>query len=411
MTSQNQKFSRRDFFSIAFAEVVSAGLLGFQRNAFAGPGLESAEQISNKTVIHRTLGKTGIKIPIVNMGVMNADNPELVRKSYEIGVRLFDTAASYQRGRNEEMVGKVLKDLNARDQAVIVTKVLVPSLRERLGPDKQKTEFVKMAEGSLKRLKTDYVDVILLHDVSSIEDVNNPGVKEAMQVLKDQKKARFVGFSTHNNMAACLDEAAKTDFYDVLLVAFNYALSDDSKLYRSLSNAVSKGIGILAMKTQCSQYWYRDDFVPDTKRRYYGKIMHAAVLKWVLQHDFIAAAVPGYTTFDQMEEDFSVAYDLTYNPEEKKFLEDSQVKLSLAYCRQCNSCLPTCPKGVNIPALMRTHLYAACYANFYQARDTFDSIPKEKGIQVCASCGSCLAICAHRIDIPQRIDELRALYV
>ena len=345
------------------------------------------------------------------MGVMNADNLELVRKSYEIGVRLFDTAASYQRGRNEEIVGKVLKDLNARDQAVIVTKVLVPSLRERLGPDKQKTEFVKMAEGSLKRLKTDYVDVILLHDVSSIEDVNNPGVKEAMQVLKDQKKARFVGFSTHNNMAACLDEAAKTDFYDVLLVAFNYALSDDSKLYRSLSNAVSKGIGILAMKTQCSQYWYRDDFVPDTKRRYYGKIMHAAVLKWVLQHDFIAAAVPGYTTFDQMEEDFSVAYDLTYNPEEKKFLEDSQVKLSLAYCRQCNSCLPTCPKGVNIPALMRTHLYAACYANFYQARDTFDSIPKEKGIQVCASCGSCLAICAHRIDIPQRIDELRALYV
>jgi len=391
--------------------MASVGVLGLPKKTKAAVRLGVIEQISSKNIILRTLGKTGLKIPIVNMGVMNADNPELVRKSYEIGVRLFDTAASYQRGRNEEMVGKVLKDLNARDQAVIVTKVLVPSLRERLGPDKQKTEFVKMAEGSLKRLKADYVDLILLHDVSNIEDVNNPGVREAMQILKEQKKARFVGFSTHNNMAACLDEAAKTDFYDVLLVAFNYALSDDSKLYRSLSNAVSRGIGILAMKTQCSQYWYRDDFVPNTKRRYYGKIMHTAVLKWVLQHDFIAAAVPGYTTFDQMEEDFSVAYDLTYNPEEKKFLEDSQVKLSLAYCRQCNSCLPTCPKGVNIPALMRTHLYAACYTNFYQARDTFDSIPKEKGIQVCAPCGSCQARCMHRINIAKRIDELKALYM
>ncbi len=52
--------------------------------------------------------------PIVGMGVMNADNPELLRRAFDVGVRHFDTAAYYERGRNEERVGRVIEEVGGR---------------------------------------------------------------------------------------------------------------------------------------------------------------------------------------------------------------------------------------------------------------------------------------------------------
>ena len=63
------------------------------------------------------------------MGVMNADNPALVKRSFEMGVRHFDTASGYQKGRNEEMLGSVIKELKVRDQVIIATKIPRPGPR------------------------------------------------------------------------------------------------------------------------------------------------------------------------------------------------------------------------------------------------------------------------------------------
>ncbi|MEA3477452.1 MAG: hypothetical protein U9R60_04680, partial [Bacteroidota bacterium] len=70
----------------------------------------------------------------------------------------------------------------------------------------------------------------------------------------------------------------------------------------------------------------------------------------------------------------------------------------------------TCPNGVDIPALMRIHMYAACYTNFYQARDTLDEIPRGKSIQICISCKTCVAKCANSVNIARRMDELKMIY-
>jgi heterodisulfide reductase subunit C len=112
-----------------------------------------------------------------------------------------------------------------------------------------------------------------------------------------------------------------------------------------------------------------------------------------------------------MEDDVSVARDLEYTTEEKKFLDDKNVKLSLGYCRQCGTCLASCPKGAEIPSLMRIHMYATCYGNLTQARDTIEEIPEDKGIDACATCEVCRAKCAHNIDISQRIEDLKTTYV
>src|SRR4030065_606157 len=62
-----------------------------------------------KKMVYRTLGKTGVKLPVINMGVMNSDNPNLIRAALDSGMVLLDTAHAYMQGRNEEVIGGVVK--------------------------------------------------------------------------------------------------------------------------------------------------------------------------------------------------------------------------------------------------------------------------------------------------------------
>jgi len=396
---------RRQFLAKSLAGVTSAGFLGMSIQKSTA---KTQDQSTNKkkNIIYRTLGKTGIKLPIISMGCVNTLSSALVRKSYEIGVRHFDTAAGYTRGLNEEMIGKAIRELGVRDQFIIGTKIVVPPQQREV-----RETSLRVADESLKRLQTDYIDILYNQNVTSIDQLKNPGVLEALQLLKEQKKARFIGFSTHRNMAELINEAIPMDFYDVILTTFNYAYWEDKELINAIQAAADKEIGIIAMKTQCTQYSDRRYDKPESILKYYrGKIMQTAVLKWVMRHPFITTAIPGYANFNQMEEDFSVAYDLEYTDEEKKFIEDRGVKYSMGVCLQCDRCIPTCPKGVDIPTLVRTHMYATCYTNFYLARDTLDEIPRGKGLDACVSCETCRANCVNSVDIPRRIDELKVIY-
>ncbi len=412
MTPSRKTFNRRDFLTKTIAGAGAATFLSCAKKpqssgSEASPGPAPAIPPKETPLVSRALGKTGIVLPIVNMGVMNADNPDLVRRAYELGMRHFDTAAGYWRGKNEEMVGTVLADLNARSKAIIATKVAIPpAQRESLSPVALKDAFVKVFEGSLKRLKTDYVDILYIHDVSNVEDIKRPGFLDALATLKDQKKARFVGFSCHQNMAACIDEAISSGAYDVLLVAYNYAMQDDERLKASLGAAAAKGLGLVAMKTQCMQSWYKEELPPDQQAFYSGSIVQTAVLKWALRNEAFACAVPGFTSFRELEEDVSVARDLTLTDEERTFLADRKIRLAMAHCVQCGGCRSTCPAGVDTPTLMRAHMYLR-YPNVFQVRATLDSLPAGRGLDGCASCASCVARCRGRIDIGRRIGQLK----
>ena len=410
MAKNKISVNRREFLSSGIIGISAIGLKRHPKKPFWMKGNRRSGLGVGEDIIYRKLGRTDIKLPIVNMGVMNAFNPELVKESYEIGVRYFDTAAYYQRGKNEEMVGTAIRELNVRYDVILGTKAYIPEEQREMSSNKKKEFFLKSAENSLTRLMTNYIDIFYVHNVSDPSYLHDPGILEALQRLKDQGKVRQIGFTTHANMTECIKEAFNHDIYGVIQAAFNYAMSDDFELMDTLTKAAGKGIGLVAMKTQCAQYWYRD-YVPNGKQQFYkGKILHTAVLKWVLHHDFITTAIPGYTTFQQMDEDFSVAHDLAFTAEERKFLEDRGVKNSLAYCIQCGNCLPTCPKNVDIPSLMRTHMYAKCYGNFYQAKDTIEEIPKAENLNACHSCEKCKATCMNQIDIAQRIDELKVIW-
>lgn len=409
MKEDNAENSRRRFLSTAAAGLVSAGLVGLGPATALGQDEKENRKKADageKNVISRKLVKEDIRVPIVSMGVMNSANPGIVQASYELGIRHFDTAANYQYGRNEQMVGNVIDKLRARDKVIIGTKIYIPEQRVS-DPKAAAKKVVELCEGSLKRLKTDYVDILYIHSVSDPEEVANEGIKEGMAILKEQKKIRLSGVSTHRRMPEVISEATRLRFYDVVLTSFNFTMADDDTMINAIKNAAEKGVGIIAMKTQAGGQRLPNS---ESVRDYGSSTIATAALKWVMRHEYITTSIPGYDNYEHMKEDFSVAYDLEYTADEKRFLSDSNIKLGMGFCRQCEKCLASCPNDADVPTLMRTHMYAAQYANFYQARVTLDALPRQAGLQACRSCDVCSARCANSVDIARRIEELKLMY-
>ncbi len=394
MASNTPDKNRRKFLSQTSFALASAGVVGLPNRWISG--LQTpAMPAKGKAIIQRVLGRTGIKVPIVSMGVMNANNPEIVKQAYEAGVRLFDTALGYQQGRNEKMIGDVISQLGVRDKVLIQTKIPFP----RVPAGSIKEKFLSDFTGCLERLQIKYVDVLMIHQ-ATVEQMNNPEIVAALKEAKQQKTARFIGVSQHQGQAGILNSAAETGIYDVILVGFNFTNAGESDFAAAIKNAAAKGVGIIAMKTQTGG-----------RAKNLGPLNQTAMLKWVLQHPEITTAIPGYTNFDQLNESFAVASGLEFTAEEKTWLTDKNVKLALDFCKQCGSCVTTCPKGVDVPTLMRTHMYAACYANFEQARATLKEISEHAGLRICADCSHCFARCANNVRIGERITDLKSIYI
>jgi predicted aldo/keto reductase-like oxidoreductase len=83
----------------------------------------------------------------------------------------------------------------------------------------------------------------------------------------------------------------------------------------------------------------------------------------------------------------------------------------MAYCQQCSQCVPTCPRGVDIPTLMRTHMYAARYGNFLHARATLDEIGGSARLASCGDCSECGARCSNYVRIAENIRDLKSMYL
>jgi len=142
--------------------------------------------------------------------------------------------------------------------------------------------------------------------------------------------------------------------FDVVLVTFNYTMAHDNGILVRSSARQRAAIGVIAMKTQAGGSVRPDSHLPKPL----PPVSQTALLKWVLNHDFVTTAIPGFSTYEHLEQDFSVAGNLAYSEDEKTFLADKSFTAQAEFCQQCGECREACPKQVEVPALMRSHMYA-----------------------------------------------------
>lgn len=410
MSEQRTGITRRDFIATAAAGLVGAGLAAVPASGPRAQETTAPADSASKEggpIIKRVLGKTGLDLPIVGMGVMTAENPEVVRAAYEIGVRHFDTAAVYQGGRNEEMVGRVIEELGVREDVVIATKIYAPDMRRGDSPADTRRKMLGQIDQCLARLRTDRVDILYVHSIDSADLVRDEAIRGTMEEIRKSGKTRFTGVTTHKNMHEVVGAVAETGRYDVILTAINVTMADYADLLSAIRSASEAGVGVVAMKTQAGGRRFP---LPVDMNEYTGSIINTTSLKWVLRLPGVHMAIPGFTSFEHMREDFSVAYGLEYTDEEKCLLQDCDLKVGLGFCRQCGACVASCPANADIPAMMRAHMYAAQYSDFGRARRAIGEIDRSRGVEACRSCGTCRAVCQHAVSISERIDDLKLLY-
>lgn len=210
----------------------------------------------------RTLGRTGARVSILAMGggsrfLSYSDEDkalEALNLALDSGITYMDTAYAYGNGRSETRVGMVMK--TRRKEVFLATKV----------PERNGDKARAIVEGSLKRLQTDQVDLVHIHQLTTEDDLASieakDGVLNALLKMRDEKLTRFIGITCHTDPFVLKAALERHDF-DCTQMALNAALvgmktgpggmvineaSRPSFQTVALPVAVKKNMGIIAMK-------------------------------------------------------------------------------------------------------------------------------------------------------------------
>ncbi|MFA6147576.1 MAG: aldo/keto reductase [bacterium] len=379
--------SRRGFLKIAGA---AAGL------AAAGPLLRSAYGTSRSAAASspaqgeekRALGTTGFRISTVGFGAMTTRDPEVIRFAIDRGVDYVDTADCYMGGENERIVGRALAGV--RNKVILASKVHIAPV----------DRMIRSAENSLRSLKVDVIDILQLHGVSTEGEVTDGRAREALQKLIDQGKVRVAGVTTHSGQETVLRAVRKHGFYKTVLVAYNFrsdtgvtaAVKNALGMSEGLSNTIrsvgESGVGIIGMKTQAGGY-------PSPAG---GASPHQAALAWVLSNPGVAAAIPGMTTYAQVEENLG-ARGKRFTFVDRFTLHRYAMEIGDRHCGLCGACAGQCPQGVDIPSVLRSLTYLDGYREPGLARSAYHSLPAGRNAEACGGCSSCLVVCRLRLPV------------
>jgi aryl-alcohol dehydrogenase-like predicted oxidoreductase len=252
----------------------------------------------NGTVPRRKLGKTDTEVSILGVGGYHVGSAEslaeakrIVNGALDAGLNFFDNAWEYHEGKSEEWVGASLGA--RRKEAVLMTKVCTHGRGKKVA--------MQQLEASLRRLRTDYLDVWQIHEV--IYD-NDPdlifapgGAAEALLEAKQQGKARLIGFTGHKDPAIHLRMLAHDFPFDTVQMPLNPL--DGS--FRSFSEQVlpmanQKGLAVFGMKSLGGS--------GEMVRK--GAITAAEGLRYAMSLP-VTVTISGMESFDVLEQNLAVA--------------------------------------------------------------------------------------------------------
>jgi hypothetical protein len=280
--------------------------------------------------------------------------------------------------------------------------------------------ILKSVEGSLKRLQTDTIDVLLIHGVDKEETLTDERVLSAYDKMKKQGKFRFTGISCHSNHHKVVKKAIECGHYDIVQLGYNVfdieetdeeqdiETYDDylgsSGIRQLISLANSKDVGIIAMKALkvAGRRQKLDSYKVD------GNSLFQIMLKWALANTHIASVVTEMLTFEQMEEDLAVVHQ-TLTAREQRSLYRYVAENSRDFCHMCGQCESHCPEGIKTTTILRYLAYYEGYEKYERAKRGYEGLkPREKATS-CRNCGQCETFCPYGIPIRKQIEKAHLL--
>jgi aryl-alcohol dehydrogenase-like predicted oxidoreductase len=293
----------------------------------------------------RPLGRTGLTVSSIGLGAWQlgtgavdnaawADGPDvetshaIVRAALELGVNFFDTAPGYASGRSEELLGDALA--GRRAEVVLCTKF---GHTAEGGTDWRAGSIEGSIERSLERLKTDYLDIVLLH--SPPPDLLDGSSPHYAELARLQASGMIRSYGASVDFAASVDQLIDTTDSQVLEIWFNAIHQEPLP---ALERADEKGLGVI-VKVPLDSGWLAgrytaDSVFSDVRRRWtadqiarraelvrrFGELLpeglamaHGA-LAFVLSRPFVSTVIPGAKSVAQLRENVAAA-DVRLSPE------------------------------------------------------------------------------------------------
>jgi len=329
------------------------------------------------------LGKTGLMVSRVGMGGIPLTRPPLeeaikvIKRALDLGVNFIDTAIGYT--TSEERIGQAIE--GRREEIILATKT----------PAIDRETALKYLDISLRRLRTDYLDIWQLHGLNQTdyELITRPDEAwEAAQLALDEGRVRHVGFSSHSIRNAL--KLVETGLFETVQFPFNFISDEASSQLVPL--AKKHDVGFIAMKP------FAGGMIKDAN----------LAIKYLLQFDNVVPD-PGIEKFSDIEEIVEIVNG-PWEPSASELQQMKEIKerVGTRFCRQCGYCLP-CSQGVLIHRILYfQRLYDLWpperFFSWDYVRGGVESAPN------CIQCGECEPRCPYQLPIRELIAENMEFY-
>ena len=345
----------------------------------------------------RRLGRTNLMVSVVGIGglmlprISCEESVRVVNRALDLGMNFIDTAKSY--GDSEEKVGAAIS--GRRGDCIITSKSLA----------RDKDELLVHIDLGLERLKTDFIEVYQLHNVSSADRLGKAlapgGLLDGLKEAQAAGKIGFTAFSGHKK--DILIEAIMTDEFDVVQMPINVV---DRDTWRDvLPLALERDMGIISMKPLAGGAL--TDLSPE---------IVSLALRYAVQQD-ISTAVVGMKSVEEAEQNAKAGKDFlplvkgaggisaerSIRPlteaEHKKLIAAAD-SLSKTFCRQCEYCLP-CEQGLDIPTIFILDKHYTRFGARESARERYAALSVK--VDACIECGECESKCPYELPIREML--------
>jgi predicted aldo/keto reductase-like oxidoreductase len=331
-------------------------------------------------------------------------------------VNYFDTAFGYHSRTSEEVLGEALEG-GRREKVKIATKQPFGTMKDlSTGGGKTILENARRnLENTLKKLRTSYIDLYLIHNIGAgtWEDIKKTKVIEEYEKFRTEGLIRGIGYSYHGDYAGF---KPVLDFYDWGMVQIQQNLLDVEReaTEQAIRDVGKKGSALVIMEPLRGGNLA---VPPAPVQELYDsfKVKRSGVewaFRHVLNYPEVSTILSGVTTLEQLKDNLEIfsksdAVPHNLNDDEKKLIvqvRERYLSLKSIPCTGCEYCLP-CPQGVNIPQVFGKYNDGVMFGTFEPARRSYSFQTRgNSDASRCVECAACEKKCPQHIGI---IKELK----